>query len=101
MSTQAAPGSETVVEERTQPSFQDGDAERFSHYVPKAKLTDAIAKVDAAIAAGRQAQSAVEPEVRLASAGSVPNWASSDRTSSPTATSASVVRSCSTLATCG
>ncbi len=36
-----------------------------------AKLTDAIAKVDAAIAAGPQAQSAVEPEVRLASAGSL------------------------------
>jgi len=33
-----------------------------------AKLTDAIAKVEAAIAAGPQAQSAVEPEVRLASA---------------------------------
>lgn len=33
-----------------------------------AKLTDAIAKVEAAITAGPQAQSAVEPEVRLASA---------------------------------
>lgn len=33
-----------------------------------AKLTDAIAKLQAAIAAGPQAQSAVEPEVRLASA---------------------------------
>ncbi len=33
-----------------------------------AKLTDAIAKLEAAIASGPQAQSAVEPEVRLASA---------------------------------
>lgn len=33
-----------------------------------AKLTDAIAKLDAAITAGPQAQNAVEPEVRLASA---------------------------------
>lgn len=33
-----------------------------------AKLTDAIAKLDEAIAAGPQAQNAVEPEVRLASA---------------------------------
>ncbi|GAO80152.1 MULTISPECIES: lipopolysaccharide assembly protein LapB [unclassified Sphingopyxis] len=33
-----------------------------------AKLTDAIAKLEAAVAAGPQAQNAVEPEVRLASA---------------------------------
>ncbi|WP_447932175.1 tetratricopeptide repeat protein [Sphingopyxis fribergensis] len=33
-----------------------------------AKLTDAIAKVEAAVAAGPQAKNAVEPEVRLASA---------------------------------
>lgn len=33
-----------------------------------AKLTDAVAKVEAAITAGPQAQSAVEPEVRLAAA---------------------------------
>lgn len=44
MSTQLAPGSQSAVEEKTQPSFEDGDAERFSHYVPKAKLTDAIVK---------------------------------------------------------
>ena len=37
-----APGSSTAVEEKTRPSFDDGDAERFSHYVPKAKLTDAM-----------------------------------------------------------
>ena len=37
-----APSSSTAVEEKTRPSFDDGDAERFSHYVPKAKLTDAM-----------------------------------------------------------
>ena len=42
MSTQVAPSSSTAVEEKTRPSFDDGDAERFSHYVPKAKLTDAM-----------------------------------------------------------
>lgn len=42
MSTQVAPGSSTAVEEKTRLSFDDGDAERFSHYVPKAKLTDAM-----------------------------------------------------------
>lgn len=36
-----------------------------------AKLADAIARVEAAISAGPQAQNAVEPEVRLASAGSL------------------------------
>ena len=42
MSTQVTPSSSTAVEEKTRPSFDDGDAERFSHYVPKAKLTDAM-----------------------------------------------------------
>ena len=42
MSTQVAPSSSTAVEEKTRPSFDGGDAERFSHYVPKAKLTDAM-----------------------------------------------------------
>jgi len=46
MSTQVAPGSSTAVEEKTRPSFDDGDAERFSHYVPKAKLTDADGQRD-------------------------------------------------------
>jgi len=36
-----------------------------------AKLADAVAKVEAAITAGPQAQSAVEPEVRLAAAGTL------------------------------
>lgn len=39
--TQLAPGSQTVLDERTQ-DLQDGDHERFSHYVPKAKLTEAM-----------------------------------------------------------
>ncbi|MEV0291795.1 MULTISPECIES: DUF3039 domain-containing protein [unclassified Kribbella] len=43
MSTQLTPGAETVVDERTQPSLQEpGDHERFSHYVPKDKLTEAM-----------------------------------------------------------
>ena len=43
MSTQLSPGAETVVDERTQPSLQEpGDHERFSHYVPKDKLTEAM-----------------------------------------------------------
>lgn len=37
----------------------------------KDKIADGITKIEAAIAAGPQAQSAVEPEVRLASAGSL------------------------------
>jgi hypothetical protein len=41
MSTQLTPGAETVVDERTQP-LEDGDHERFSHYVPKDKLTEAM-----------------------------------------------------------
>ena len=43
MSTQLTPGAETVVDERTQPSLEEpGDHERFSHYVPKDKLTEAM-----------------------------------------------------------
>ncbi|CAI9407492.1 hypothetical protein AESSP_01832 [Aestuariimicrobium sp. T2.26MG-19.2B] len=42
MNQQLAPGSQTVVDERTQESFDPGDHERFSHYVPKAKLTEAM-----------------------------------------------------------
>lgn len=38
---QLAPGSQTVLEERALP-VEDGDHERFSHYVPKAKLTEAM-----------------------------------------------------------
>ncbi len=39
--SELAPGSLTVVEERTV-STEDGDHERLSHYVPKAKLTEAM-----------------------------------------------------------
>jgi hypothetical protein len=42
MSTQLSPGAETVVDERTKPQLDDGDHERFSHYVPKDKLTEAM-----------------------------------------------------------
>ncbi len=42
MNQQLAPGSQTIVDERTTPQFQDGDAERFAHYVAKAKLTEAM-----------------------------------------------------------
>ncbi|QNE21158.1 DUF3039 domain-containing protein [Kribbella qitaiheensis] len=42
MSTQLSPGAETVVDERTKPSLDEGDHERFSHYVPKDKLTEAM-----------------------------------------------------------
>ncbi|MFV0430459.1 MAG: DUF3039 domain-containing protein [Arachnia sp.] len=39
--SELAPGSQTVVDERTS-AFEDGDHERFSHYVPKDKLTKAM-----------------------------------------------------------
>jgi hypothetical protein len=42
MATQLSPGTQTVVDERTRPVTDDGDHERFSHYVPKDKLTEAI-----------------------------------------------------------
>jgi hypothetical protein len=42
MATQLSPGTETVADERTRPVTDDGDHERFSHYVPKDKLTEAI-----------------------------------------------------------
>jgi len=37
-----SPGAQTVEETRTQPSAGDGDSERFSHFVPKDKLTEAM-----------------------------------------------------------
>ena len=40
--TQLAPGTQTVVDERTEPRLDDGDHERFSHYVDKKKLTEAM-----------------------------------------------------------
>jgi Protein of unknown function (DUF3039) len=36
------PGHSTIVEERVQPSTGDGDHDRFSHYVPKDKLVEAM-----------------------------------------------------------
>lgn len=37
-----SPGTQTVRDVRTQPTTGDGDHERFSHYVPKDKLTAAM-----------------------------------------------------------
>ena len=39
--TELAPGSQTVLAERTQ-QFEDGDQDRLSHYVPKDKLMAAM-----------------------------------------------------------
>lgn len=41
MTTQLSPGAETISDERTAPT-DDGGHDRFSHYVEKAKLTDAM-----------------------------------------------------------
>lgn len=35
-------GTQTVTDERTDLRTEDGDHERFSHYVPKDELTEAI-----------------------------------------------------------
>lgn len=46
MSQQPSPGAQTIVDERTQErpdySVEEGDHERFSHYVAKEKLTEAM-----------------------------------------------------------
>lgn len=42
MSVQLSPGAQTVEDVRTQPTTDDGDHERFSHYVSKNKLTAAM-----------------------------------------------------------
>jgi hypothetical protein len=46
VSQQPSPGAQTIVDERTQerPDYRvdEGDHERFSHYVPKDKLTEAM-----------------------------------------------------------
>ncbi len=39
--SELAPGAQTVVDERTE-QLEDGDHERFSHYVAKRKLTKAM-----------------------------------------------------------
>ncbi|GAA3607585.1 hypothetical protein GCM10022236_06740 [Microlunatus ginsengisoli] len=46
VSQQTAPGAKTIVDERTEtrPDYrvEEGDHERFSHYVPRDKLTEAM-----------------------------------------------------------
>ncbi|MGV8908773.1 MAG: DUF3039 domain-containing protein [Propionicimonas sp.] len=42
MSIEKNPQTTTIVKERTDLRPQEGDHERFSHYVPKAKLTEAM-----------------------------------------------------------
>jgi hypothetical protein len=42
MATELSPGAQTVVDERTRVRTEEGDHERFSHFVPKDKLTEAI-----------------------------------------------------------
>jgi hypothetical protein len=45
MSTQLSPGTQTIQDTRTRPSDvpqEPGDHERFSHYVEKDKLTEAM-----------------------------------------------------------
>ncbi|MDN5803133.1 MAG: DUF3039 domain-containing protein [Microlunatus sp.] len=39
---QLSPGAETILDERTDFRLDEGDHERFSHYVPKDKLTEAM-----------------------------------------------------------
>ena len=39
---QLSPGAETILDERTEFRVDEGDHERFSHYVPKDKLTEAM-----------------------------------------------------------
>jgi hypothetical protein len=41
VSTQMSPGAETIEDRRTSPA-EPGDHERFSHYVEKDKLTEAM-----------------------------------------------------------
>jgi len=41
--TELAPGAQTILDERTDHlRVDEGDHERFSHYVPKNKLTEAM-----------------------------------------------------------
>ena len=40
--TELAPGAQTILDERTDLRVDAGDHERFSHYVPKNKLTEAM-----------------------------------------------------------
>ena len=40
--TQLTPGAETVEDRRTQPTLDDGDHERFSHYADKDQIMEAM-----------------------------------------------------------
>jgi hypothetical protein len=40
--TELAPGAQTILDERTDIRVDEGDHERFSHYVAKNKLTEAM-----------------------------------------------------------
>ncbi|WOQ18001.1 DUF3039 domain-containing protein [Raineyella sp. W15-4] len=46
MTQHLAPGAETLVDERVEQEedlrYEEGDHERFSHYVPKERLTEAM-----------------------------------------------------------
>jgi hypothetical protein len=42
VSQQLSPGAETILDERTEFRVEEGDHERFSHFVPKEKLTEAM-----------------------------------------------------------
>jgi hypothetical protein len=45
VSQQLSPGAQTIVDERVKEAeyrLDEGDHERFSHYVPKQKLTEAM-----------------------------------------------------------
>lgn len=42
MTQKMAPGSQTLTRPETKPDYEEGDEDRFSHYVPKAKLTEAM-----------------------------------------------------------
>ena len=48
--TDTQPRSDTAVKERLDVRTDDGDHDRFSHYVPKAKLTEALVMGNAVIA---------------------------------------------------
>ena len=48
--TEMAPGAQTILDERTDLRVDEGDHERFSHYVPKNKLTEANLRLVVSIA---------------------------------------------------
>ena len=45
-----AAGSQTIVDERTRPQLDDGDHERFAHFVAKRTLTEAMVMVTPVVA---------------------------------------------------